>query len=154
MLPEPYKFIKNIGFQDYYYFKLEGLAYQYLAVHAMEEVSSIKKRRFRKPKIEHHEIPMGLSLLPLNSLILFFIYQAHAIKSNTYELDIDGNKIELYPEWDEFDFSDLKKLFKDSIIKQAGTSNYELNYVIHNPVAKGFDKDGFTYVAKIGRAHV
>ena len=147
MLPEPYKFIKNIGFQDYYYFKLEGLPYQYLAVSGVEEVSSIKKRRFRKDKIENHEIPMSLTLLPLNSLVLFFIYQASMIKSNTYEMDIDGNKIELYPEWDEFDFSDLKKVFREQVVAPAGTSNYELNYVVHNPVAKGFDRDGFTYIA-------
>lgn len=147
MLPKPYEFISNIGFNDYYYFKLSGYAYGYLAVSTVDELVEIKKRRFFKDKIKNHEIPMGLKLLPLNSLVLFFIYQASLLKAYTHELDVDNNKIDIYNEWDEFDLNDVKKVFKEAIIKNAGSSNYEINPVIHNPVAKGFDRDGFMYVA-------
>lgn len=147
MLPEPYEYIKNIGFNDYYYFKLGGFAYSYLAINTVEEVVAIKQRRFRKDKIYHSEIPMALKLLPLNSLVLFLIYQANLLKKYTYELDVEGDKIDIYHTWDDYDFNDVRKVFKEFVVDVAGASNYDLGYTIKNHVARGFEKDGFMYLA-------
>lgn len=146
MLPKPYEYLMSLGHADYYYLRLNDVPYPFLSSVVSETVDSERPRFLRKPKIETIKIPVSQKTLPLNSMVLFLLYNSSLINPITYELDIDNNKIDIYGEWDDYDVESLRKSFKSAVADIAGVSNYDFGYTIHDLVARGFDKVGYHYV--------
>lgn len=144
---EPYENFYSVGNVNYYYLNFEDSAYPYVGFENVETIKTYKKFLFFKSKEKTVDLPVSFKLLPLNSLLLFTFMNALMLNETTYELDVENNKIPVYSVWDELDLEDLKKSFYEQIIKVTGVSNYSFPKTIKNPVAKGFAKNGFLYLA-------
>jgi hypothetical protein len=145
MLIPPYEVLHKTGNTTYSYLRFSDLPYSFLGMTANEEIVEQIPRFLRKPKEVYRDIVISHKLLPLNSMVLYLLMYADSMAPNTYELDVDDNKVNIFSTWDDFDVVDLRKGFYNQVIKASGASNYSFPETIHNKAAKGFDKEGYQF---------
>jgi hypothetical protein len=147
ILKPPYFYFDTVGNTDYYYLKIDDVPYTFLSAWSFELIQEQKKRLFMKPKMVDIEVPVAQKTMPLTALVIFTMFNSLMLSVKTYELDVDSKKIDVYHTWSEHDIEDMKQSFKTSVMDAAGKSNYEMPYTVKNPVAKGFTKDGYDFLA-------
>jgi hypothetical protein len=147
MLKPPYEILHETGNTQYSYLSFSDLPYTFLGMTAFETILEQRPRLLRKPKNITRQLIIGHKLLPLNSMVLYLLMYADSLQPNTYELDVNDEKINIYGEWDDFDVEDLKKGFYNQVLSVSGVSNYTFPVTIHNKTARGFDKDGYKFFA-------
>lgn len=155
MLKKPFIPIGRIGNNDYYYLKDSTMPYSLLVYNTSETITYEKKTLFGNRVVEKKHIT-AQKALPLNTLVLYLIYQASLLNKETYELDVEDNKIFTYPVWSEYDFDDIRTTFKKAIIEVAGKSNYDFMYTPVNETAISLNRRGdYSFICEetIGMYH-
>lgn len=147
MLNRPFEYVRSFGKTNYYYLELEDLPYKFLAAEMFETLIEHTPRFLRKPKQKEITIPFVVKTMPMNSLFLFLLANALNLSVYTYELDVNENKIDIYKTWSDSDIFDLQEAFKEFLKSVEGKSNYSVPKTIKNPVAKGYDKDNYSFFA-------
>lgn len=148
MLNSPHEFVLKIGNTNYYYLNIQDVPYRFLVAEVFEPIVGTHKRFLRKPKYVRKDLQIAVKTMPMNSLFLFVMHNALTkLGVVTYELDVEEKKVDIYKSWTDSDVFDLQNDFVNFLESVRQKTNYSVPKVIKNPVAKGFDKDGYSFFA-------